>query len=72
MLDPHLLRSSLQEVADKLATRGFQFDLQKFSALEAVRKTLQIETQALQNERNIRAKAIGMAKSKGEDCKYLL
>lgn len=72
MLDPQLLRSHLDEVAAKLATRGFHLDKEQFIALESSRKTLQIETQKLQNERNQRAKTIGMAKSKGEDITPLL
>lgn len=67
MLDPHLLRDKPQWVADQLNLRGFNFDVQGFLRLEEQRKNLQIATQALQNERNQRSKAIGIAKSRNED-----
>lgn len=67
MLDSQLLRENPQFVAAQLLTRGFKFDVAAFSALEERRKTLQVATQALQNERNTRSKAIGEAKSRGED-----
>lgn len=67
MLDSQLLRENPQFVASQLLTRGFKFDVAAFSALEERRKTLQVATQALQNERNTRSKAIGEAKSRGED-----
>jgi seryl-tRNA synthetase len=72
MLDPKLLRSDLQAVADGLARRGFQLDTAAFEALEEQRKSLQIRTQQLQNDRNTRSKAIGKAKAQGEDIKPLL
>ncbi|EHL29633.1 serine--tRNA ligase [Legionella drancourtii] len=67
MLDSQLLRENPQFVASQLLTRGFKFDVAAFSALEERRKALQVATQALQNERNTRSKAIGEAKSRGED-----
>jgi len=67
MLDPHLLRDHPQLVAKQLSLRGYKFDVAAFIALEDQRKTLQIATQALQNERNLRSKAIGQAKSRNED-----
>lgn len=67
MLDNQLLRDNPQQVAFELAKRGFKFDLDSFIELEERRKTLQVATQSLQNERNSRSKAIGEAKSRGED-----
>ncbi|MGL5742097.1 MAG: serine--tRNA ligase [Legionella sp.] len=67
MLDIQLLRYDPQYVASQLLKRGVQFDVAPFVALEAKRKALQVATQALQNERNIRSKAIGEAKARGED-----
>ena len=67
MLDSQLLRENPQFVASQLLKRGFKFDVAAFSALEERRKALQVATQALQNERNTRSKAIGEAKSRGED-----
>ncbi|HHF7365662.1 TPA: serine--tRNA ligase [Legionella bozemanae] len=67
MLDIQLLRDDPQFVATQLLKRGFKFDVSSFTALEEKRKALQVATQALQNERNLRSKAIGEAKARGED-----
>jgi len=72
MLDPKLLRSDLESVAAKLKRRGFELDVATFSALEEKRKSLQVETQNLQNDRNTRSKGIGKAKAQGEDIQPLL
>ncbi|MGB5096661.1 MAG: serine--tRNA ligase [Porticoccaceae bacterium] len=72
MLDPRLLRSDLAAVTATLARRRFPFDAATFTALEAERKALQIETEQLQAERNASAKAIGKAKAAGADIAPLL
>ncbi len=72
MLDPKLLRSDLSGVAAELARRGFALDVEAFAALEEQRKAVQIEADALRAERNANAKAVGMAKSKGQDAHALL
>ncbi|MCE8020658.1 serine--tRNA ligase [Halomonas sp. MCCC 1A11036] len=72
MLDPKLLRSDLDTVAQRLAKRGFALDTERLEALESRRRELQTETESLQNERNTRSKAIGKAKASGEDIQPLL
>lgn len=72
MLDNQLLRDNPERIASQLLTRGFQWDFNPFMALEEERKALQVATQALQNERNLRSKAIGIAKSRGEDITSML
>ena len=67
MLDIQLLRSQLDSVAQRLASRGKAIDFTEFTALETERKTLQTRTQELQNQRNTLSKQIGMLKGKGED-----
>ena len=67
MIDPQLLRKDIAAVAARLATRKFQFDVEKFNTLESERKSLQTRTEELQAKRNQLAKAIGMKKGKGED-----
>jgi len=67
MLDIRILRQDLDAVVTALARRGFAFDRDRFLDLEARRKTFQVRTQELQNERNTRSKAIGQAKARGED-----
>lgn len=72
MLDPKLLRSDLPGVAAQLARRGFVLDVAGFSALEEKRKAAQIEVDRLRAERNAGAKAVGQAKSQGQDAAPLL
>ncbi|OCG02617.1 serine--tRNA ligase [Gilliamella apis] len=71
MLDPNLLRNELDLVASKLARRGFKLDVETIRQLEEKRKTLQVETENLQAQRNARSKAIGEAKARGEDISTL-
>jgi seryl-tRNA synthetase len=72
MIDPKLLRQAAADIAANLARRGFTFDADAYLALEERRKTLQVETEQLQNERNTSAKSIGRAKAQGEDIEPLL
>ena len=72
MLDPKRLRAELELVAEQLARRGYQLDVEKMKSLEEQRKALQIEQQELQNERNTKSKSIGKAKAAGEDVQPLL
>ena len=72
MLDPALLRGQLDSVAERLRARGYELDKTAIEQLEVLRKSAQTQTQELQNLRNTRSKAIGMAKSKGEDTSVLM
>ncbi|NMG47250.1 serine--tRNA ligase [Azoarcus communis] len=72
MLDIQMLRSQLDVVVARLATRGLQFDTAAFLALEEERKQLQTRTQELQARRNNLSKQIGMLKGKGEDASAVL
>lgn len=66
MLDVQSLRSNLDTIVARLASRGFELDRSAFEALEAERKTVQSEVQQLQAKRNELSKQIGQAKSRGE------
>jgi seryl-tRNA synthetase len=72
MLDSKLLRSQLQDVADRLASRGYTLDVARLEALENQRKVVQTRTEQLQAERNARSKSIGQAKARGEDIAPLM
>jgi seryl-tRNA synthetase len=72
MLDPKLLRTDLEAVKEALARRGFELDTAAIQSLEEARKTLQTQTQQLQNDRNTRSKSIGKAKAQGDDIQPLL
>ena len=75
MLDPKLLRSDLNAVAESLIIKGYCLDSSAFLALEAQRKELQLAAESLQQERNSYSKSmgklIGEAKAKGEDVEPL-
>ncbi|HYT48434.1 MAG TPA: serine--tRNA ligase [Burkholderiales bacterium] len=73
MIDIQLLRSNLDAVAARLATRGgYALDVARFRELEGRRKELQTLVEKLQAERNQIAKQIGQAKAQGEDASQLL
>ncbi|MBW8192440.1 serine--tRNA ligase [Neiella marina] len=72
MLDAKLLRNDLDNVVRQLGRKGYKFDTEAYLGLESRRKDLQIKTETLQNERNVRSKSIGKAKAAGEDIQPLL
>jgi len=72
MLDPKLVRSNTNEIAEKLALKKYKFDIELFSSLEEKRKSIQTQTEELQSERNTRSKSIGKIKAAGEDIAPLI
>ncbi len=72
MIDPKLLRSDPQGVARNLARRGFVLDTAALQALEDQRKPYTVAVDRLRAERNAHAKAVGMAKGRGEDVSALI
>jgi seryl-tRNA synthetase len=72
MLDPKILRNNPEGIAQALRPRGYELDVAAWRELEDQRKELQISMQELQNRKNVDAKEIGMAKSRGEDIQPLL
>ena len=71
MLDIKLLRQDLDAVVANLARRGFKLDRDRWLALEAQRKELQVEVEGLRQTRNERSKSIGRAKAAGGDVESL-
>jgi seryl-tRNA synthetase len=67
MLDIRALRQDPEGFRDRLQIKGFDLDVARFVALEQSRRTLQEDTEHLQNERNTKSKFIGKAKANGED-----
>ena len=67
MLDINQLRKGAEEIAARLRTRPFMFDVAAFAALEAQRKEVQSATEELQARRNSLSKQVGILKSRGED-----
>jgi seryl-tRNA synthetase len=72
VIDPKLLRSDPEAVARNMARRGLSLDVEALRALEEKRKPWQIEVDRLSSERNANAKAVGMAKGKGQDASALI
>ncbi len=72
MLDPKWLRTEPEKLAALLKRKHFELDITQVNALDARRRELQQETEKLQNERNVRSKAIGQAKAAGQDVAPLL
>jgi len=72
VIDPKLLRNEPEEVARNLARRGYRLDVAALKALEDKRKPWAVEVDRLRAERNANAKAVGMAKGRGEDAAALI
>lgn len=72
MLDPQLLRSDVQTIAEKLKVKGVTFDTETFQELESQRKALQVEVEDFQAKRNSRSKMIGQTKAQGGDVDALM
>ena len=72
MLDPKLLRTRLDEVAEQLSRRAQKIDKDWFSSREQQRRQLQTTTEGLQNQRNKNSKLIAQAKSSGQDVTAIL
>jgi seryl-tRNA synthetase len=72
VIDAKLLRSDPDTVARNLARRGFALDVTALKALDERRKLAQVENDRLRSERNAHAKAVGMAKGRGEDIAPLI
>ena len=69
MFDINLLRNDLAATAERMQARHYVIDTAAFEALEAERKTLQIQTQDLQQQRNTLSKAVGQAKAAKDEAK---
>lgn len=72
MLDPHILRNNLDDVAVALNKRNMTLDTKVIQELEEKRKTIQSKTEELQSLRNSKSKEIGQLKSKGEDAQTVI
>lgn len=65
MLDPKLIRSDLQAIAENLSKRGYELDVDAIQSLEEQRRVLQQENEALQQQRKSHAKNFGKAMKEG-------
>ena len=72
MLDIHLLRKNAEEVAARLRTRPFEFDVAGFAAIELQRKAVQSAAEEMQARRNALSKQVAVLKSRGEDASAVM
>ena len=72
MIDPKLLRTELDTVAEKLAKRGYELDKAFWQQVEEQRKSIQVKTEELQAKKNAGAKQIGLMKRSGENTDALM
>jgi seryl-tRNA synthetase len=72
VIDPKLLRTDPDAVARNLARRGYVLDVAALRALEDKRKPWAVEVDRLRAERNANARAVGVAKARGEDAAHLI
>ena len=72
MLDPQLLRTEAESVAERLTVKKYILDVDQLRSLEEQRKGLQSRLQDLQAERNRSAKEVGQRKAAGEDVSDLI
>ncbi|MBU24700.1 MAG: serine--tRNA ligase [Gammaproteobacteria bacterium] len=66
MLDPKILRNDLESVVARLARKGVEFDVTSYKAFETKRKSLQLETESLQNKRKEGSKSVGLLMKEGK------
>ena len=66
MIDTKLLREEFSTIKNSLMKRGFDIDQKKFESIDALRKSLQVEVENLQSERNNISAEFGQKKKSGE------
>jgi seryl-tRNA synthetase len=67
MHDLNFFRSNLDSVAERLAARGFAFDLDSFRSLDRERRAAVTESESLKAERNAATAEIGKLRREGAD-----
>jgi len=71
MHDLSYFRQNLDQIAARLADRGFRFDLDAFRELDTRRRAALTETETLKAQRNAQSMEIGKRKKAGEDTEAL-
>ena len=72
MLDMRFIRENLDLVKERVASKGYEIDWDRFLAVDSERRRLQAELDELRNRRKQISKEIGMRKRSGEDVSSLL
>lgn len=67
MIDPNLLRTETERVAERLKIRNYNLEVARWRSLEQARRAAQTAAEELQSARNRISKEIGAAKAKSDD-----
>ena len=67
MHDLSFFRGHLDAIAARLATRGFELNLEEFRSLDAERRAALAETEGLKAQRNAESGEIGKLRKQGVD-----
>ncbi|MBV8828939.1 MAG: serine--tRNA ligase [Acidobacteriaceae bacterium] len=67
MHDLNFFRNNLDQIAERLATKGFQLDIGVFRALDSQRRQAVTESEQLKAERNSATAEIGKLRKQGQD-----
>ncbi|MGO0307196.1 serine--tRNA ligase [Endozoicomonas acroporae] len=71
MLDPKIVRSNPEAVAEQLLKKHYKLDIERLVSLEERRKSLQVKTEQLQSERKSGSREFGKIKAQGGDVSTL-
>jgi seryl-tRNA synthetase len=71
MHDLAFFRANLDSIAQRLATRGFQLDVEEFRALDAERRAALTEAEQLKAQRNAKSADIAKLRKAGQDTSEL-
>jgi seryl-tRNA synthetase len=71
MHDLALFRANLDSIAQRLAARGFQLDVEEFRALDAERRAALTEAEQLKAQRNAKSADIAKLRKAGQDTSEL-
>jgi seryl-tRNA synthetase len=67
MHDLSFFRSNLDSIAQRLATRGFQLDVEEFRALDAERRAALTDAEQLKAQKNAKSAEVGKLRKEGQD-----
>jgi len=67
MHDLSFFRANLDSIAQRLATRGYQLDLEQFRALDGERRSALTESEQLKAQRNAKSAEVAKLRKEGQD-----
>src|SRR5277367_5923566 len=67
MHDLSFFRSNLDSIAQRLATRGYQLDVEQFRTLDTERRTALTDAERLKAQKNAKSAEVGKLRQQGQD-----